>query len=194
MILAIDVTSARGIIAWRSEGNRGHSELSGRKHAETLAPELERLCKTSTPKALGVVTGPGSFTGIRIGLATCLGMKMGWQIPLYACSRFDLLWWHVGCPAVPCGLALPQHRVGYWTEIRRADGNERDQCDELDSSVNWYRDEGFELTLLVKFVELIWEGRLQEPTVLEPCYVRPPDAARGVPILAQLLGTSQNEN
>jgi tRNA threonylcarbamoyl adenosine modification protein YeaZ len=39
---------------------------------------------------LAVVTGPGSFTGIRIGLATMRGLAMAAQLPIIGISSFDM--------------------------------------------------------------------------------------------------------
>lgn len=40
--------------------------------------------------AIGVVTGPGSFTGIRMGIAYAKGIAMGLNIPVVGISAFDL--------------------------------------------------------------------------------------------------------
>ncbi|MCP4922486.1 MAG: tRNA (adenosine(37)-N6)-threonylcarbamoyltransferase complex dimerization subunit type 1 TsaB [bacterium] len=47
--------------------------------------DIDRLC---------VTTGPGSFTGIRIALATALGLNLGSEIPVVGVSTFDLWRWH----------------------------------------------------------------------------------------------------
>ena len=40
--------------------------------------------------AIGVVVGPGSFTGIRLGIAYAKGIGMGLNIPVVGISAFDL--------------------------------------------------------------------------------------------------------
>ena len=46
--------------------------------------------------AIGVVTGPGSFTGIRMGIAYAKGIAMGLDIPVVGLSAFDL--YHAATP------------------------------------------------------------------------------------------------
>ena len=60
-------------------------------HAETLLPLIESVLRTaalSLPdvSALAVSIGPGSFTGLRIGLSTIKGLAYGWDIPLVGVS------------------------------------------------------------------------------------------------------------
>ena len=60
-------------------------------HAETIIPLIESLFET-TDISLQDVTGfalsigPGSFTGLRIGLSTVKGLAYGWQIPVVGVS------------------------------------------------------------------------------------------------------------
>lgn len=72
--------------------------------------------------AIGVVIGPGSFTGIRMGIAYAKGIAMGLNIPVVGLSAFDL--YHAAAPdafvAIDSGrgdffVASPQHAPGTMT-------------------------------------------------------------------------------
>ena len=72
--------------------------------------------------AIGVVIGPGSFTGIRMGIAYAKGIAMGLNIPVVGLSAFDL--YHAAAPdafvAIDSGrgdffVASPQHTPGTMT-------------------------------------------------------------------------------
>jgi tRNA threonylcarbamoyladenosine biosynthesis protein TsaB len=57
-------------------------ELVGRGHAERLVPMIKALLAGRRPEAVLVDCGPGSFTGIRVGLAAAQGLRIGWGVPL----------------------------------------------------------------------------------------------------------------
>jgi tRNA threonylcarbamoyl adenosine modification protein YeaZ len=57
-------------------------ELVGRGHAERLVPMIEELLAGRRPTAILVDCGPGSFTGVRVGLAAAHGLAIGWRVPL----------------------------------------------------------------------------------------------------------------
>ncbi|MGZ8285791.1 MAG: tRNA (adenosine(37)-N6)-threonylcarbamoyltransferase complex dimerization subunit type 1 TsaB [Allosphingosinicella sp.] len=57
-------------------------ELVGRGHAERLVPMIEALLAGRRPDSILVDCGPGSFTGIRVGLAAAHGLAIGWGVPL----------------------------------------------------------------------------------------------------------------
>jgi tRNA threonylcarbamoyl adenosine modification protein YeaZ len=65
------------------------------KQSVALPTECEKFitecgAKWSDITAIGVVTGPGSFTGIRLGIAYAKGIAMGLNIPVVGISAFDL--------------------------------------------------------------------------------------------------------
>jgi tRNA threonylcarbamoyl adenosine modification protein YeaZ len=69
-------------------------ENLGFSHGEQLAPNLERLqkeCDFSWTKVqrILVAAGPGSFTGLRIGVSTAKGIASVYSIPVYAGSSLD---------------------------------------------------------------------------------------------------------
>ncbi len=72
------------------------SEVPQRRTSELLLTEIEKLLRARQLEArqlAGIVTvsGPGSFTGIRIGLATTLGLARALAVPATAESALELL-------------------------------------------------------------------------------------------------------
>ena len=57
-------------------------EVVGRGHAERLIPMVQELLGERRPHAILVDCGPGSFTGVRVGLAAAHGLAIGWGVPL----------------------------------------------------------------------------------------------------------------
>lgn len=97
-LLAIDTSGARGSIALLDdEAVIAEQDLTlDRKASTTLLPAIEQLFtgagfKRSDLTALAVALGPGSFTGIRIGLATAQGMAQALNLPVYGLSSLRVL-------------------------------------------------------------------------------------------------------
>ena len=68
----------------------------GRGHAEVLAPQVQRLLsQTQTKPAqitkIAVTTGPGSFTGLRVGLSFAKGFALPRQTPVIGISVLEAL-------------------------------------------------------------------------------------------------------
>ena len=61
-------------------------ELVGRGHAERLLPMIADLLGSARPDAILVDCGPGSFTGVRVGLAAARGLGIGWGVPVLGYS------------------------------------------------------------------------------------------------------------
>jgi tRNA threonylcarbamoyl adenosine modification protein YeaZ len=66
-------------------------EIVGRGHAERLIPMIATLLDGRRPDAILVDCGPGSFTGVRVGLAAAHGLAIGWQIPVHGFSSMALI-------------------------------------------------------------------------------------------------------
>ncbi len=68
----------------------------GMARSRFLAPALQRLAEQSGFALAGtqivcVCTGPGSFNGIRAGMATAIGLAVGFSVPIYGCGALELL-------------------------------------------------------------------------------------------------------
>ena len=67
---------------------------SGLTHSRTLMPMVEDLilscgCKPEEIDVIAVAAGPGSFTGLRIGVSTAKGLAWAWGKPCAACSTLE---------------------------------------------------------------------------------------------------------
>ncbi len=70
--------------------------LPGRQTQERLLPEISALLEacgiqTGAVRVIAVVNGPGSFTGVRVGLAAAMGLAEALQVPVVQLSRLLLL-------------------------------------------------------------------------------------------------------
>jgi tRNA threonylcarbamoyl adenosine modification protein YeaZ len=84
MILAIDSATAACSAALIEGGallDERHAVV-GRGHAEHLLPMIADLMGGARPEAIWVDCGPGSFTGLRVGLAAAHGLAIGWGVPV----------------------------------------------------------------------------------------------------------------
>lgn len=72
-----------------------YAHIDAEKQSVALPIECEKFLKDNNIQwsdltAIGVVTGPGSFTGIRLGIAYAKGIAMGLNIPVVPVNAFEL--------------------------------------------------------------------------------------------------------
>jgi tRNA threonylcarbamoyladenosine biosynthesis protein TsaB len=94
MILAVDTSSAACSAALFDEGGAclaSRDEQIGRGHSERLVPMLAELLDGRSAAHILVGVGPGSFTGIRVGIAAAHGLAIGWGAELVGMSSLALL-------------------------------------------------------------------------------------------------------
>ena len=96
MILALDTSQNSGSIALCADSKLVYSAFFNISitHSETLMPQIDdalRFCgyARSDIEALILCHGPGSFTGLRIGMATAKGISFGLQIPIYTFNSLE---------------------------------------------------------------------------------------------------------
>ena len=87
-------------------------------HTVELAPAIETALKKSGLEiselgAVGVATGPGSFTGLRIGMAFAKGLVKASKLPLIGVPTLDGLAFAQGIQRIPIAAALRAGRGRY---------------------------------------------------------------------------------
>ena len=95
-ILALDTATQAGSVALINQGKTVQSRYfdSGRQHSQRLFIEIEGVleasgCPLPSLEAIAVSIGPGSFTGLRIGLSAAKGLCLGSGVDLVAVSTLD---------------------------------------------------------------------------------------------------------
>lgn len=108
MLLAIDSsTGAASVALYDERGVIGETTWRTREnHTRSLMPEIVRLldlCRVRVHdlKAFGVATGPGSFTGLRIGLSAAKGLALSQNASLVGIPTLDI------CAHAFAGQSLP---------------------------------------------------------------------------------------
>lgn len=92
-LLVIETATAACSVAVLADGAvlAERHELVGRGHAERLIPMIGELPGGGRADAILVDVGPGSFTGVRVGLAAARGLAIGWGVPVHGYSSLALL-------------------------------------------------------------------------------------------------------
>ncbi|MCJ8159473.1 tRNA (adenosine(37)-N6)-threonylcarbamoyltransferase complex dimerization subunit type 1 TsaB [Sphingomonas sp. LaA6.9] len=91
--LVIETATAACSVALFEDGElvaETHEEV-GRGHAERLIPMIGALPDKGRADAILVDCGPGSFTGVRVGLAAARGLGLGWKVPVFGFSSLALI-------------------------------------------------------------------------------------------------------
>ena len=98
LLLAIDTaTRFAGLALYDGEMVRSEAcWLSNRNHSAELTPTMVRMLdqqgvEAKDISAVAVATGPGSFTGLRIGLAVAKGLAEACNIPILGVPTLDIL-------------------------------------------------------------------------------------------------------
>lgn len=136
MLLALDTSTHRvGIALYDGVQVLGEMVWTSRQfHTVELAPAVADLLSRMdvTPaqlRALAVAIGPGSFTGLRIGLALAKGLALAQRLPLVGVPTLDILAAAQPLMAVPMAAVLQAGRgrlaVGWYRVVDgewRSDG------------------------------------------------------------------------
>lgn len=96
MLLSLDSSAVTASVALTDGDRVIKSEFvnSGLTHSETLLPIVKRVMgdnEFSSLDAVAITAGPGSFTGVRIGVATVKGIAFAGNIPCYGVSTLEAI-------------------------------------------------------------------------------------------------------
>ncbi|KQM20661.1 tRNA threonylcarbamoyladenosine biosynthesis protein TsaB [Novosphingobium sp. Leaf2] len=69
----------------------GDFRMLGRGHAEALVPMIARLPDRGRAARIAVALGPGSFTGVRVGLAAARALALAWGSELVGYPTLSLI-------------------------------------------------------------------------------------------------------
>jgi tRNA threonylcarbamoyl adenosine modification protein YeaZ len=134
VILALDTSSVRGSVAViRADGDRATViESAGdaaRSHTERLPAQLMAALREAGTALehvdrLAVVVGPGSFTGLRVGIATIQGLALARTLPVTPVSAFEALAWQARGAASTDAIAawVDAHRGEVFATLFAPDG------------------------------------------------------------------------
>jgi tRNA threonylcarbamoyladenosine biosynthesis protein TsaB len=95
-ILNIETSTNVCSVALSANGKCIFSRMNadGMNHATMLSPfvdEAFRFLAPNKPDAIAVSGGPGSYTGLRIGVSTAKGLSYGLEIPLIAIETLEIM-------------------------------------------------------------------------------------------------------
>jgi len=104
----------------------GQITLAGRTYSATLVAAIGELLTQNEARladlgAIAVVHGPGSFTGVRVGLSAVKGLAEPGNTPVVAVSRLAVLAAKAGVPSA----ALDAHRHEVFLRLEERDGSAR---------------------------------------------------------------------
>ena len=101
MVLVIDTSSPYAALALVRDGEALAEEVvpGGREH--DLPGRVLALVEPRRLTAVAVAVGPGSFTGLRVGVSYGVGLAMGLGVPLLGFGSLDLQRARATVPATP---------------------------------------------------------------------------------------------
>lgn len=96
-ILAIDTATEACSVALYNQGETlAHFELCAREHTQRILPMVQQILaeaglSLTQLDALAFGRGPGSFTGVRIGIGMAQGLSLGAELPLLPVSTLQTM-------------------------------------------------------------------------------------------------------
>lgn len=146
-VLGIDTSTTTGGVALLNDDQLvGEFVLNIRTtHSERLLPALEELLTSGGIEVaqvglLSVVTGPGSFTGLRIGVATAKGLSHALGIKVVGVTTLEGYGWQFKCfPGIVLALVDARRENVFWQAFRQGVAVNSPAWGTLDEVLDWAR-------------------------------------------------------
>lgn len=98
MLLLIDTSTDKASVCLASNGTliAEHVDLVQTNHAAFLQPAIKKILAENSVllkdiQAIAVMAGPGSYTGLRVGMASAKGLCYALQIPLITINTLEVM-------------------------------------------------------------------------------------------------------
>ena len=199
-ILAFETSAKAASVALMEKGKLlGEAyQNTGLTHSQTLMVMAEDLLKTCnlTPKdveAVAVAAGPGSFTGVRIGVAAAKGFAWGGELPCYGVSTLEAMARNLGAHQGYVVPAMDARRSQVYTAIFHAEKGaltriEEDMAISLEELKEKIKNYGEPVFLVGDGALLCYNTLLEEvPGLVLPPEHRMHQRAAGVALAAQVM-------
>lgn len=147
MLLSMDSSAVTASVALTDGDEIIKSEFvnSGLTHSETLLPMITRVMdshKYSELDGIAITAGPGSFTGVRIGVATVKGLAFNDDIPCYSVSTLEAIAYNfVDKNAVVCAVMDARRMQFYNAVFKVENGSVERLCDDRAISIEDLRND-----------------------------------------------------
>jgi tRNA threonylcarbamoyladenosine biosynthesis protein TsaB len=198
LILAFESSARPASVALVRDGRllSQYTQCSALTHSRTLLPMAEDMLKNTEltlrdVDLIAVAHGPGSFTGVRIGVSTVKGLCWGAQKPCVGVSTLEAMAWHgLAAGGLICPV-MDARRAQVYNALFRIEGDRPLRlCPDRAISLE---ELGAELRALGESVFLVGDGAALTKAYLDgqgiPCRLAPDDLvwqdAWGVAMAAQ---------
>ncbi len=194
-LLAIDTSTTSSSVALMEAGRLSAEWLANPEaaHSSALMHWLDLVLKSAglSPDdldAFGVTLGPGSFTGLRVGIATVKGLALATGKPVAGYSSLAMLAMNVPYAAHPVCSMLDARKKEVYAAVYRCDGLPRPVVDDCVTSPGAFLELIREPTIFVgsgalRYRELI-EDMLGAAAIFAPDSCHAPRASSGALLAA----------
>ena len=103
------------------------NQIDSRSMSESLLERVTAACRPDEISSIMLINGPGSYTGIRVGVAYAKTLAMIIECPLYTCSTLEAFAWNSSISSKVFAVLLPSKAQSYYLQLFQKN-NGRVQC------------------------------------------------------------------